>query len=120
MNALITDEQNDMIFNYIYITYLINHLEGDLQVIPGAGFKIPEAYQSFVELMLRRLRLELKGLREEMKKQDMKVKDPYIYNEEFMQYDYFVGHKQGHKRIWIAHLRNESGRRLENYFIKNH
>lgn len=118
MNALITEEQDKLIFDYIYCTYLINHLEADLKLIPIVGFKLHEPYMHFVEEILKKLRLELKDIRIEMKKHQMKVNDPHIENVEFWQYDYFVGNKQGYKRLWMAHLRNEAGRRLEKYFTQ--
>ena len=116
MNAQITEEQDKMIFDYIYCTYLINVLEKDLQLIPTIGFKLHEPYINLVEKTIRKLRVELKQLRIEMKKHEMKVENPFISNVDFWHYDYFVGRKQGHKRMLKYHLRNEAERRLDKYF----
>lgn len=116
MNAQITEEQDKMIFDYIYITLLIQILEADLKHIPTINFKLHEPYENLVDKTLRNLRMDLKDLKVEMKKNEMKVSEPKR-DDIIIQYDYFVGRKQGHKRMLKYHLRNEAERRLVKYFI---
>jgi len=117
MQPPITNEQNKIIFDYIYITYLINVLEEDLKKIPSLGFKLHEPYQKFVEEVLRKVRKDLQLLRVEMKKHELKIGEPQP-EDIMVHYDYWIGHKEGFKRMLVYHLRNEAMRRLEGYFKK--
>ncbi|MED1466802.1 hypothetical protein [Bacillus salipaludis] len=53
--------------NYIYTTYLIQILENDYQAVLTLKFKIPEAYQHFIESKLKELRRQLVDLKAKMK-----------------------------------------------------
>lgn len=76
MKAPITKEQEDLVHNYIVHEYLLHILEEDFVIINNANFKIKEPYIKLVETVLRTIRLKLRDMKADMKRQEMKVFDP--------------------------------------------
>jgi hypothetical protein len=81
----ITDEEEGLVYEYIYKAYLIEVLENDLEGINELNFKIKETYEALIEVTLKQLRLELKQIKVEFKKLDAKVEGPQLVNMEFLE-----------------------------------
>ncbi|KAA0547586.1 hypothetical protein FZW96_12120 [Bacillus sp. BGMRC 2118] len=118
MRINLTDEEEQLIEDYIYKTYLINVLEKDHQSIETLNFKLMEPYQHLVESTLKQLRLDIRDIKVKFRKLKAKVEGPEVVNVEFLEYKYFVRGYQGVKRIFMYHFRNEANKLLERYFLK--
>lgn len=119
MKAPIPKEQEDMVHDYIIRIYLIDILENDLKVIEKANFKLNEPYINLVESILRKIRIELRDKKVEMKKLKIKVADPTRDNEDFVQYDYFVRGYHAFMRYWEPAINMHATKLLEKYFIRS-
>lgn len=109
-----TEEEEDLVFDYIYANYLIHVLERDLKHVSAANFKISEVYVNLIEETLKRLRLDLKRMKDEMKNKGMKVGDPER-DDIIIQYEYWIRGRHGIKRMWDAHMRNEAQKQIWKY-----
>ncbi|KKI91851.1 hypothetical protein WQ54_12845 [Bacillus sp. SA1-12] len=78
MKVPIPDEQEELIHNYILHTYLLNILESDLKTITKACFKIHEPYIKLVEETLKKIRIEVRGMKGELRKIQMKLEEPFL------------------------------------------
>jgi len=61
---------------------MIDILENDLNVINQSNFKLHEPYTHLVELIMKKIRLELRDMKAEMKKLQIKVTDQKRVNED--------------------------------------
>jgi predicted nuclease with TOPRIM domain len=118
MKPNITDEEEQLVEDYIYKTYLVEVLENDHKSIDSLNFKIKEVYEGLIESTLKQLRLELRDIKVKFKKLDAKVEGPELVNEDFLKYDYFVRGYHGVHRIFTYHFRNTASKLLEEYFTK--
>lgn len=109
-----TEEEENLVFDYIYANYLIPILERDLKQVPAAKFKISEVYINLIEETLRRLRLDLKQIRNEMKVKGIKVGNPER-DDIIVQYEYWIRGRHGIKRMWDAHMNYEVQKRTWKY-----
>jgi predicted nuclease with TOPRIM domain len=118
MKPAITDEEEKLVEDYIYKTYLIEVLESDHKAIESLNFKIKEPYEQLVESTLKRLRLDVKDIKVKFRDLKAKVEGPEIVNVEFLEYKYFVRGYHGIRRIFTYHFRNTASKLLEEYFTK--
>jgi hypothetical protein len=118
MKPNITDEEEQLVEDYIYKTYLVEVLENDHKSIDSLNFKIKEAYVTLIEATLKQLRLELRDIKVEFKKLKAKVEGPEVVNVEFMEYHYFVRGYHGVHRIFVYHFKNTASKMLQGYFTK--
>ncbi|MBO1515655.1 hypothetical protein [Metabacillus bambusae] len=116
MKAPISKDQEELIHNFIVRTYLINVLESDLKTIERANFKLNEPYIKLVEHILKKIRIEIRDMKAEMKKLEMKVEEPFLDNVEFWQYDFYVRGYHGFKRYWDYALKMHCTKLLDMYF----
>ncbi|MEH6957213.1 hypothetical protein [Neobacillus drentensis] len=118
MKAPIPKNEENLIIEYIYTTYLIQILENDNQITSSLSFKIPEAYQHLIECKLKLLRMDLVKIKGEMKELKIKVADP-IRDDIFIEYAYFPHGYEGRMRFWESAMEYEGTRRLKNLFNIN-
>lgn len=118
MRINLTDEEEQLIEDYIYKTYLIDLLEKDHQAINSLNFKLKEPYERLFESTLKQLRIEMRDIKSNFKELKAKVEGPEVVNVEFLEYKYFIRGYQGVKRLFMYHFRNEANRLLESYFLK--
>jgi hypothetical protein len=116
MKAPIPDEEEQLIVDYIYTTYLIQNLERDHQTAGTLNFKIPEVYQNVIEHKLKELRKQLIEIKRQMKDLKIKVADPVRVNGEFLEYAYYPHGYEGRMRFWDAAMAYEGTRRLKKLF----
>lgn len=116
MKAPIPENEEKLVVEYIYTVYLIQILEQDHQISSELSFKIPEAYQNFIESKLKIIRQQLVNIKAKMRELKIKVMDPVRVNEEFVQYDYFAHGYEGNMRFWDAAMKYEGTRRLKELF----
>ncbi|MCM3413501.1 hypothetical protein [Metabacillus litoralis] len=116
MKAPIPKNEEDLIHEYILRTYLLDVLESDIETIQVANFKLHEPYLNFVEFVLKKLRIDLRDIKIEMKNLNIKVYNQKRVNEEFVQYDYSAHGYTGYNRYWDAALKMHTTKLLEKYF----
>lgn len=109
-----SEEEENLVFDYIYANFLIPVLERDLELVAAAPFKIGKVYVNLIEETLRRVRVDLKRIRDEMKRMGMKVGDPER-DEMIIQYEYWIRGRHGVKRMWDAHMWMEAQKKIKNY-----
>jgi hypothetical protein len=118
MKAPIPDHEEELIYEYIHLDYLISTLESDLKSIESAPIKIKEPYILLVEETLKKVRSDLKAVKEKMKELDIKVFSQRRVDEMFVEYPYFAHGYSGTMKYWDAALRFASTKRLKQYFRK--
>lgn len=116
MKAPTTKHEEELVHDYIIRTYLIEVLENDLKTIEEANFKIQEPYTKLVEETLKRIRIDLRDIKAEMRKLEIKVTEPFLDSVEFWQYDYYVRGYHAFSRYWDAALKMHGMKLLEEYF----
>lgn len=115
MKPNIPESEDKLVYEYIFLTYLVEQLESDRLLIDKVGFKIKEVYESLIENTLRKVRRDIKELKAAMMEMNIKVFPPMLVNVEFLSYKYTAHGYEGEKRMWIAALNMKSQKRLENY-----
>lgn len=83
-------------------------------IINSANFKLKEPYINLVESVLKAIRLKLRDMKTQMKKQEMKIYCP-IRDDIILQYDYFVRGYHVFSWYWDAVLKIH-GMKLLNIF----
>lgn len=116
MKAPIPEHEEQLIVDFIYTNYLIQNLENDHQNVGRLTFKIPEVYQNVIEQKLKELRNQLKEIKAQMRELKIKVADPIVVNEDFIEYPYFPHGYEGRMRFWTAAMAYEGTRRLKELF----
>ncbi|MBM7662255.1 hypothetical protein JOC85_003062 [Bacillus mesophilus] len=56
MKVPIPEREDSLVYQYIYVNYLINTLESDLANVKEVNFKLVEVYESLIESTLKKLR----------------------------------------------------------------
>ncbi|PAD69956.1 hypothetical protein CHH83_06000 [Bacillus sp. 7586-K] len=115
MKAPIIKEQEDLVHEYIVNEYLLHILEEDLVIINNANLKLKDPYIKLVESVLRTIRIKLRDMKAEMKKQEMKVFGP-VRDDIMLQYDYYVRGYHAFSRYWHAALKMHGTKLLDEYF----
>jgi hypothetical protein len=118
MKAPIPDHEEELIYEYIHLDYLIDTLESDLKTIESSPIKIKEPYIMLVETTLKRVRTDLKTVKDKMKKLNIKVFPQRRVDDMFVEYPYFAHGYHGSNKYWDAALRFASTKRLKQYFRK--
>jgi hypothetical protein len=90
MKAPIPDHEEELIFEHIHLDYLISTLESDLKSIESAPIKIKEPYILLVEETLKKVRSDLKAVKEKMKELDIKVFSQRRVDDMFVEYPYLL------------------------------
>lgn len=116
MKAPIPKQEEDLIHEYILRAYLLELLENDIETIKSADFKLHEPYLHFVEEVLKKVRIDIRDMKEKMRELKIKVYDQKEVNEDFVEYEYFAHGYQGHMRYWKAALKMHCTKLLEKYF----
>lgn len=116
MTAPISQYEEDLVHDFIIRTYLLEVLEKDIHVIEDAPFKLNETYIHLVENVLKKARVDLRKIKDEMKQLIIKVAEPKRSNVDFIHYDYFVRGYHSYSRYWDAALKIHGTRLLEKYF----
>jgi hypothetical protein len=116
MKAPIPDHEEELIFEYIHLDFLISTLENDLKSIESAPLKIKEPYLLIIEETLKKIRSDLKTVKEKMKEFDIKVFPMRRVDDMFVEYPYFAHGYKGINKYWDAALKFASTKQLQKYF----
>lgn len=114
MKANIPKEQEDAIYDYIFIGLMIEVLEKKIikADVPGK-----EGFKNFLESKIKEVRSERVRLGKYFKDNGIKVTDLVEMDDMFVRYEYFVknpsgGYKEGSQMIWKAALKMKLANRL--------
>jgi hypothetical protein len=116
MRAPISEFEEKLISEYIHLEYLIETLESDLKTISKVPLKIKEPYLLIIEETLKKIRSDLKTVKEKMKELDIKVFNMRRVDDMFVEYPYFAHGYKGINKYWDAALKFASTKRLQKYF----
>ncbi|MFY4776357.1 hypothetical protein [Metabacillus sp. RGM 3146] len=86
MKAPIPVAEEDLIYEYIYLVYLITELEENRLSFERLPFKIPEPYVAMIDGILKALRLEAREMKKEMRNLKIKVLEEPQGDEIFFDY----------------------------------
>ncbi|MFE8701131.1 hypothetical protein ACFYKX_11050 [Cytobacillus sp. FJAT-54145] len=117
MRAPIPDEEMNLITDCVYCDYLIEVLEHDQQLVFKSTFKIPEAWEGFLDAHIGLLLKERGTLRNLCREKGIKVMDSVWEEGEFLRVPYTARGYQGEMRFWRFALQLEGAKRLEQIFL---
>ncbi|MBN6886259.1 hypothetical protein ACUXCC_000917 [Cytobacillus horneckiae] len=113
----IPENDRDLIEQAIYLPMIVIILERDLQIIEKAPFKINRPYLTFVENALRKVQRDLKVVKSNMRKGNMKVQQ-IGHDESFTMYSFlYQGYEEQHN-YFNPRLRNKCEELLDFYLNK--
>ncbi|MGN7300416.1 hypothetical protein [Ferdinandcohnia sp. SAFN-114] len=115
MKAPISDNEQNLIYEYIFHTYLLECLEYNRMISDQAGLKIVEAYQSLHEHILKKVRMDIKTMVELMKKLNIRVFSPVRLDDMFIEVKYTAHGYEGAMKFWDKALDKHAANRLEKY-----
>ncbi|MCC3358961.1 hypothetical protein [Bacillus sp. REN16] len=115
MKPNISDNEQQLIYDYVYNTKLIELLESDLLKIDKSRLKITGSYVHLLEDILRKVRLYVKDMKMEMKRLDIKVFPGKYVEDIIIQYLYTAHGYKGEMRFWDAALNNHVAEWLFKY-----
>jgi hypothetical protein len=115
MKAPIPDHEEELIYEYIHLDYLISTLENDLKTFESSPIKIKEPYILLVEETLKKVRSDLKTVKDKMKNLNIKVFPKRRVDDMFVEYPYFARGYHGVQRYWDAALIFASSKRMKKY-----
>jgi hypothetical protein len=116
LKSIIPDHEEELISEYIHLDYLISTLENDLKTFESSPIKIKEPYILLVEETLKKVRSDLKTVKDKMKKLNIKVFPKRRVDDMFVEYPYFAHGYQGSNRYWDAALLFASTKRMKKYW----
>ncbi|KAB2335103.1 hypothetical protein [Bacillus mesophilum] len=112
----IPEEDRDLIEKAMYLPMVVVILEKDFKVIEKAPFKLRQPYLDLVDETLRAVQRDLKGVKDQMRKKQMKVQQT-SHDESFTQFSFiWKGYEEKHNYFNPA-IRNRV-EALLNYYLK--
>jgi hypothetical protein len=118
MKAPISDFEEELISEYIHLSFLIVTLESDLKTIDLVPLKLKIPYVLLIEEKLKKVRSDLKTVKAIMKEFNIKVFPQRRVDDMFVEYPYFARGNHGVHRYWDAALKFAGIKRLEKHFMK--
>jgi hypothetical protein len=118
MKAPISEFEEELISEYIHLSFLIETLESDLKTIDLVPLKLKTPYVLLIEEKLKKVRSDLKTVKAKMKEFNIKIFPQRRVDDMFVEYPYFARGYHGVHRYWDAALRFAGIKRLEKYFMK--
>lgn len=115
MKAPISDHEQDLIYEYIFHTYLLECLEYNRIITNEAGFKINEVYLSLHEHLLKRVRLDIKEMLQQMNELKIRVLSPTRLDDMIIEVIYVAHGYEGRMRFWDKALEKHASDRLNKY-----
>lgn len=113
----LSKEQINLFEQAIYLPLLLIVLERDTTIIKDSGIKLKEPYLTLIDQVMRKIQLQLKQIKLDMKKQQMKL-HKLKQDESFTMYAFLFDGYEEHHNYFNPRIRNRVNELLMQYIVK--
>ncbi|WP_404431976.1 hypothetical protein [Sutcliffiella horikoshii] len=113
----LSKEQINLFEQAIYLPLLLIVLERDTSIIKESGIKLKEPYLTLIDQVMRKIQLQLKQIKTDMKKQQMKL-HKLKQDESFTMYAFLFNGYEEHHNYFNPRIRNKVNELLMHYILK--
>jgi len=113
----LSKEQINLFEQAIYLPLLLIVLERDTSIIKDSGIKLKEPYLTLIDQVMRKIQLQLKQIKTDMKKQQMKL-HKLKQDESFTMYAFLFNGYEEHHNYFNPRIRNKVNELLMHYILK--
>ncbi|MEA3322264.1 MAG: hypothetical protein U9Q88_19900 [Bacillota bacterium] len=113
----LSKEQINLFEQAIYLPLLLIVLERDTSVIKDSGIKLKEPYLTLIDQVMRKIQLQLKQIKADMKQQHMKL-HKLKQDESFTMYAFLFNGYEEHHNYFNPRIRNKVNELLMQYILK--
>ncbi|NMH73660.1 hypothetical protein HF078_11280 [Bacillus sp. RO2] len=113
----LSKEQINLFEQAIYLPLLLIVLERDTSVIKDSGIKLKEPYLTLIDQVMRKIQLQLKQIKADMKEQHMKL-HKLKQDESFTMYAFLFNGYEEHHNYFNPRIRNKVNELLMQYILK--
>ncbi len=113
----LSKEQINLFEQAIYLPLLLIVLERDTSIIKDSGIKLKEPYLTLIDQVMRKIQLQLKQIKSDMKQQQMKL-HKLKQDESFTMYAFLFNGYEEHHNYFNPRIRNKVNELLMHYILK--
>ncbi|WP_339149556.1 MULTISPECIES: hypothetical protein [unclassified Sutcliffiella] len=113
----LSKEQINLFEQAIYLPLLLIVLERDTAIIKDSSIKLKEPYLTLIDHVMRKIQLQLKQIKMDMKKQQMKL-HKLKQDESFTMYAFLFNGYEEHHNYFNPRIRNRVNELLMQYILK--
>lgn len=113
----LSKEQINLFEQAIYLPLLLIVLERDTSIIKDSGIKLKEPYLTLIDQVMRKIQLQLKQIKADMKQQQMKL-HKLKQDESFTMYAFLFNGYEEHHNYFNPRIRNKVNELLMHYILK--
>lgn len=113
----LSKEQINLFEQAIYLPLLLIVLERDTSIIKDSGIKLKEPYLTLIDQVMRKIQLQLKQIKTDMKQQQMKL-HKLKQDESFTMYAFLFNGYEEHHNYFNPRIRNKVNELLMHYILR--
>ncbi|WP_010192196.1 hypothetical protein [Bacillus sp. m3-13] len=113
----LSKEQIYLFEQAIYLPLLLIVLERDTSIIKDSGIKLKEPYLTLIDQVMRKIQLQLKHIKADMKQQQMKL-HKLKQDESFTMYAFLFNGYEEHHNYFNPRIRNKVNELLMQYILR--
>lgn len=113
----LSKEQINLFEQAIYLPLLLIVLERDTNIIKDSPIKLKEPYLTLIDQVMRKIQLQLKQIKADMKQQQMKL-HKLKQDESFTMYAFLFNGYEEHHNYFNPRIRNKVNDLLMQYILK--
>ncbi|WP_226682608.1 hypothetical protein [Sutcliffiella horikoshii] len=113
----LSKEQINLFEQAIYLPLLLIVLERDTSIIKDSGIKLKEPYLTLIDQVMRKIQLQLKQIKTDMKQQQMKL-HKLKQDESFTMYAFLFNGYEEHHNYFNPRIRNKVNELLMQYILR--
>jgi len=115
----IPEEERNIMEKAIYLPMVLIVLNRDLVVVEKSPFKLKKPYLELIEETMKDIQMELKEVKQYMKKNKLKVTETKRDDAFTMYMFLYKGYEESHS-YFNPRIRNKVQELIEGYFLKKH
>ncbi|KMJ57894.1 hypothetical protein AB685_13720 [Bacillus sp. LL01] len=113
----LSKEQINLFEQAIYLPLLLIVLERDTTIIKDSSIKLKEPYLALIDQVMRKIQLQLKQIKSDMKQQHMKL-HKLKQDESFTMYAFLFNGYEEHHNYFNPRIRNRVNELMMQYLLK--
>ncbi|NLP50027.1 hypothetical protein [Bacillus sp. RO1] len=113
----LSKEQINLFEQAIYLPLLLIVLERDTSVIKDSGIKLKEPYLTLIDQVMRKIQLQLKQIKADMKQQHMRL-HKLKQDESFTMYAFLFNGYEEHHNYFNPRIRNKVNELLMQFILQ--
>ncbi|CAG9622974.1 hypothetical protein [Sutcliffiella rhizosphaerae] len=114
----LTKEQLNLFEQAIYLPMLLVVLERDTSIIQTSNIKLKDPYLTLIDQTMRKVQLQLKQIKSDMKKQQMKL-HKLKQDESFTLYAFLFNGYEEHHNYFNPRIRNKVNELLKHFILND-